>query len=161
MRRILSIWQYPFAREADLGKSGAGRRSLKKYEVINLIFFLCLILALGVLVTFVFRIYGTRNEVVSQGGEKGIVAEALYPGNDLGMFQLGTKVFETSRQYRSQLEIPVTDDGFLRELFNIPGVREVIVDQRSIIIKKDPSTSWESIRPKVQEAVMRHLHLHY
>jgi hypothetical protein len=144
-----------------LGKSGAGRRSLKKYEVINLIFFLCLILALGVLVTFVFRIYGTRNEVVSQGGEKGIVAEALYPGNDLGMFQLGTKVFETSRQYRSQLEIPVTDDGFLRELFNIPGVREVIVDQRSIIIKKDPSASWESIRPKVQEAVMRHLHLHY
>ena len=142
-------------------KSGTGRRSLKKYEVTNLVFFLCLILALGILVTFVFRIYGTRGEVDSQGGEKGIVAEALYPGNDIGMFQLGTKIFETSRQYRSRLEIPVTDDGFLRELFDIPGVEEVIVDQRSIMIKKDPSTSWESIRPQVQEAVMRHLHMHY
>jgi hypothetical protein len=144
-----------------LAKSKAGGRSLKKYEAANLVFFLCLILALGILVTFVFRIYGTRDEVVSQGGEKGIVAEALYPGNDLGMFQLGTKVFETSRQYRSHLDIPVTDDGFLRDLFAIPGVKEVIVDQRSIIIKKDSSTPWDSIRPKVQETVMRHLHLHY
>jgi hypothetical protein len=144
-----------------LTKSGASRRSLKKYEVTNLIFFLCLISALGILVTFVFRHYGSRNKVVSEGGERGIVSEGLYPGSDIGMFNLGTKLFETSRQYRSRLQIPVTDDGFLKELFDIPGIEEVTVDQRSIMIKKESSVPWESIRPRVQQAVMGHLHMHY
>lgn len=142
-------------------KSGAGRRSLKKYEVTNLIFFLCLILALGVLVTFVFRHYGTRNQFVSEEGERGIVSEALYAGSDIGMFQLGTKLYETSRQYRSRLEIPVTDDGFLKELFEIPGIEEVTVDQRSIMIKKETEVPWESIRPGIERTVLRHLHMHY
>ena len=105
-------------------KSGAGRRSLKKYELTNLFFFLGLIIALGILVTFVFRYYGNRNQVVPEGGERGIVSEALYSESDIGIFQLGTKLFETSRQYQRSLQIPVTDDGFLRELFAIPGIEE-------------------------------------
>ena len=144
-----------------MAKSGTGRKSLKKYEVSNLLFFLGLILALGILVTFVFRHYGNRNKVAPQGGEQGIVSEALYPGGDIGVFYLGTTLFGTSGQYRSRLDIPVTDDGFLLDLFNIPGIVEVTVDQRSIMIRKDPSIPWESIRPRVQQAVMKHLHLHY
>ena len=95
-----------------MSKSGAGRRSLRKYELTNLFFFLALILALGILVTFVFRYYGNRNMGDVSDGEPGIVAEAFYPGSDIGMFHLGTKIFQTSHQYRSQLGIPVTDDGF-------------------------------------------------
>lgn len=147
--------------EGELAKSGAGRKSLKKYEVTNLLFFLVLIIALGVLVTFVFRFYGSRNNASTGNGEKGIVSEALFPGSDIGMFYLGTKIFETSSLYRSPLDIPVTDDGFLRELFSIPGVLEITVDRRSIMIKKESSVPWESIRPLVKQTVDRHLHLHY
>jgi hypothetical protein len=147
--------------EAYLTKSGAGRRSLKKYEITNLFFFLGLILALGVLVTFVFRHYGNRDRDVFEEGERGIISEALYPGNDLGVFRLGTKLYQTSRQFRNPMQIPVTDDGFLKELFDIPGVEEVMVDQNSLMIRKTSSVPWESIRPGVQQVVLRHLHLHY
>lgn len=142
-------------------KSGAGRRSLKKYELTNLLFFLTLIIALGIVVTFVFRYYGNRDRGIAADGERGIVAEAFYPGSDIGMFQLGTKIFQASHQYGSILEIPVTDDGLLKELFAIEGVNEVVVDQKSIMIKKETSTPWEKIKPRVQEVVLRHLHLHY
>lgn len=142
-------------------KSGSGRRSLKKYELTNLLFFLTLMVALGIGVTFVFRYYGNRDAGNLDDGERGIVAEAFHPGSDIGMFQLGTKIFQTSHQYSSLLEIPVTDDGLLKDLFAIEGVEEVMVDQKSIMIKKDASASWEDIRPRVQEIVLEHLHLHY
>ena len=142
-------------------KSGAGRKSLKKYEVANLLFFVGLILALGIVVTFVFRSYGNRNNLASSTGEKGIVSTSLSDTSDIGIFYLGTQIYDTSHRFRSPMDIPVTDDGFLKELFAIPGVLEITVDKRSIMIKKATSASWEDIHPRVQEAVMRHLHLHY
>ena len=160
MDTVLSYQQRVIG-EADLAKSGAGRRSLKKYEVTNLLFFLALMVALGIAVTFVFRYYVNRNKGIDSDGERGIVAEAFYPGSDIGMFQLGTKIFQTSHQYSNILDIPVTDDGFLKELFAIPGVEEIMVDQKSIMIKKETSIPWEKIKPRVQEVVLRHLHLHY
>ena len=144
-----------------MSKTGAGRRSLKKYEITNLLFFLVLIIALGVLVSFVFRYYGKRNEPVSDEADLGVVSEALSPGNDVGLFYLGTKVTETSRQFRNRLDVPVTDDGFLKDMFDIPGVEEITVDQRMIIIKKNTSVRWESISPGVKQTVKNHLHLHY
>jgi hypothetical protein len=144
-----------------LAKSGKGGKSLKKYEVSNLLFFLGLMIALGALVTIVFRYYGNPNNTAPESREQGIVSEAMYPGGDIGVFYLGTRLFDANRQYRNRLEIPVTDDGFLRDLFDIPGVEEVTVDPKSIMIRKTPSVSWDSIRPRVQEIVMRHLHLHY
>ncbi|MBN2243159.1 MAG: NifU N-terminal domain-containing protein [Acidobacteria bacterium] len=144
-----------------MAKSGAGRRSLKNYELTNLFFSLTLIVALGIVVTFVFRYYGNRNMGIAEDGERGIVSEAMHPGSDIAIFNLGTKIYQTSHQYRNPLDIPVTDDGFLKELFAIPGVREVTVDQRSIMIRKDASASWENIRPRLREVVERHLHLHY
>jgi hypothetical protein len=148
-------------RDAALSKTGAGRRTLKKYEVTNLLFFLVIIVALGVLVSFVFRYYGKRNEPVSDEGDLGVVSEALSPGNDVGLFYLGAKITETSRQFRSRIDVPVTDDGFLKDLFNVPGVEEITLDQRMIMIKKSAGVRWESISPGVRQIVKNHIHLHY
>jgi hypothetical protein len=144
-----------------LSRSGAGRKSLKKYEVANLLFFLGLILALGILVTFVFRYYGNKDRTAIGEAETGIVSEVLSQGSDIGMFYLGTNIFERSRQYRNSMEIPVTDDGFLKELFSIPGVVEITVDKRSILIKKESSASWESMLPRIHQAIEKHLHMHF
>ena len=142
-------------------KSGANRRSLKKYELTNLFFFLTLIVALGVLVTVVFRHYGTRNMATDEGSEAGVISDQLNPASDVGVFYLGTKLTESSRQCRNILDIPVTDDGLLRELFNLPGVEEVTVDQRMIILKKNSGVRWEGIQPGVRQIVKNHLHMHY
>jgi hypothetical protein len=147
--------------EDYLAPSKAGRRSLKKYEITNLLFFLTLIIGLGVLVTFVFRYYGTRNQEPAGDDGLGVVSEALNPGSDVGMFYLGTKLSETTYHYRNRLEIPATDDGLIGELFSLPGVEEITLDQRIIILRKSPSAHWERIQPEVREIVKRHLHLHY
>ena len=139
----------------------AGRRSLKKYEIANLLFFLTIIVALGILVSFVFRYYGTRNQEGPGESERGVISDSLSDASDVGMFYLGMKLSETSHQYRSRLEIPVTDDGLLRDLFALPGVEEVTINQRIIIIRKSTSIRWDSIRPGVRQIVKEHLHLHY
>jgi hypothetical protein len=141
--------------------TGSGRKSLRKYEVTNLLFFLALMVALGVLVTMVFRHYGTRNQVLDEESDLGVVSEALGDESDVGIFYLGTKISETQRQYRSRLEIPVTDDGLLAELFDLPGVEEVTLDQRILIIRKSGAVRWDDIRPGVRRIVSRHLHIHF
>jgi hypothetical protein len=139
----------------------AGKRSLKKYEITNLLFFLTVIVVLGILVSFVFRYYGTRNEVVPGEGGEGVVSAALSEGSDVGVFHLGTKISETSLQYRSRLEIPVTDDGLIRDLFSLPGVEEITINQSVIMIRKSSSVSWQRIQPGVDRIVRNHLHIHY
>ena len=146
--------------EEYLAKSRSGR-SLKKYELTNLLFFLVLIVALGVVVTFVFRHYGIRNQESSEGDVVGVVSEAVGSGSDVGLFYLDTKISEGTRRYRSRLEIPPTDDGFVRELFALPGVEEVTIDQKVIMLKKNGSVRWESIQPGVRQIVKEHLHIHY
>ena len=139
----------------------ADKRSLKKYEIANLLFFLAIIIALGVMVTFVFRYYGTRGQKPAAEQDMGVISDALSDGSDVGLFYLGTKLSETTHQYRSRLDIPVTDDGLLRELFSLPGVEEITLDQRIIVVKKTVSARWESIQPGVRRIVRSHLHLHY
>jgi len=146
--------------EEDLAKSRSGK-SLKGYEFSNLLFFLVLIVALGVLVTFVFRHYGIRGQESSDEAVVGVVSEAVGSGSDIGLFYLDTKLSERTLQYRSRLEIPATDDGLVRELFALPGVEEVTIDQKVIILKKNGSTRWESIQPVVRRIVKEHLHIHY
>ncbi len=89
------------------------------------------------------------------------MSESLSPESDVGVFYLGTKLSETTRQYRSRLEIPVTDDGLVRDLFALPGVEEVTINQAMIMLKKTTSSRWESIQPGVRIIVKNHLHLHY
>jgi hypothetical protein len=147
--------------EADLVFFRSGRKSLKKYEISNLLFFLAIIVALGVMVTFVFRYYGTRGQKPAEEQDVGVVSDALSAGSDVGLFYLGTKLSEASHQYRSRLDIPVTDDGLVKDLFSLPGVEEITLDQRVIVVKKNVSARWESIQPGVRRIVKSHLHIHY
>jgi hypothetical protein len=144
-----------------LKKSRAGGKSLKRYEITNLLFFLILIIALGVLVSFVFRFYGTRNQQSSDDRQVGVISDALSEGSDMGLFYLDTRISETTRQYRSRMEIPVTDDGLIRDLFDLPGIEEVTIDQQTIILKKNGSTRWDAIQSRVRQIVKNHLHTHY
>ena len=126
------------------GAVKSGRRSLKRYEITNLLFFLTVIVALGVLVSFVFHHYGTRYEKPPDNANAGVISESL-----------------TSHQYQSRLEIPVTDDGLIRGLFSLPGVESVTINQSVIIIRKSSSVQWNRIQPGVHQIVKEHLHIHY
>ena len=143
-----------------MAKSRSGK-SLKGYELTNLLFFLVLIVAFGVLVTFVFRHYGTRNQEQSEGDVVGVVSEAVGSGSDIGLFYLDTKLSERTLRYRSRLEIPATDDGLVRDLFALPGIEEVTIDSKVIILKKNGSARWESIQAGVRRIVKEHLHIHF
>jgi len=146
--------------EEELAKSRSGK-SLKGYELSNLLFFLVLIAAFGILVTFVFRHYGKGDRDLSDESVVGVVSDAVSPGSDVGLFYLDTKLSESTRRYRSRLEIPPTDDGLVRELFALPGIEEVTIDQKVIILKKNGSARWDSIQPGVRRIVKEHLHIHY
>jgi len=143
------------------GAARGGRRSLKRYEITNLLFFLTIIIVLGVLVTFVFHYYGTRYEKAPDDAGQGVVSESLSDESDVGMFYLGTRISETSQQYQNRLEIPVTDDGLVEELFSLPGVEGVTINQSIIIIRKSNSVRWDRIQPGVHRIVKNHLHMHY
>lgn len=138
---------------------GNPRRSLKKYEISNLLFFLFLIVALGTLVTFVFRSYGTKNRIPAGEVETGIISEDVY--EDICSFYLGTRVSETTRQYRGRIEIPFTDDGLIRGLFDLPGVEEITINPTTIMLKKNGTVAWNEIRGKAREIILNHLHSHY
>jgi len=144
-----------------LKRPETGKKSLKAYEITNFLFFLTVIVAFGVVVSFVFHFYGTRNQESAGGSNAGVISEALNAGSDVGIFYLDTKISESTLRYRNQGEIPATDDGFLRDLFSIPGVQEVTVDQKMIVMRKNPSARWENIAPSVRRIVKNHLHLHY
>ncbi len=144
-----------------MSNARSGRRSLKKYELTNLLFFVLLIVALGVLVAFVFRYYGTRPIGAEPESDMGVVSTSLSSTSDVGMFYLGTKLAETSHQFRSRLEVPVTDDGLLKDMFDIPGVEEITLGERIIVIRKSNSARWEGIEPGVRRLVKNHLHIHY
>jgi hypothetical protein len=49
----------------------------------------------------------------------------------------------------------------VRELFALPGVEEITIDQKVIMIKKNGSARWEGIQPGVRRIVKDHLHIHY
>jgi hypothetical protein len=144
-----------------LKDSRAPKRSLKKYEITNLVFILGLILALGVLVAFVFRYYGQGGMESSGENATGVVSDAVGAGSDVGAFYLDTKLSETTHLYRSAIEIPVTDDGLLRALFALPGVQEVRIDQKVLMVTKFNSARWEPIQSGVRRIVKDHLHIHY
>jgi hypothetical protein len=139
----------------------AGRGSLKQYEVNNLLFFLGLIVALGVFSFFLLHHFTTADQEPSDEEGLGVISVALDSGSDVGMFFLGTKLSETSLQYRSRIEIPSTDDGFIRELFSLPGVEGVTINQKTIMLKKSTSAQWESIQPGVRRIANNHLHIHF
>ncbi len=137
-----------------------GRHVLREYEWTNLLFFLLVILALGGFVTIVFRAYSTPDEEESsESEESGIVSEVLAE-RDTCIFSLGTKVSETSRRYRSPMDVTVTDDGLVKELLAISGVVAVVVNQKSIVIHKSPLAGWNDVQARARVIIGNHLHMH-
>jgi Scaffold protein Nfu/NifU N terminal len=135
-------------------KSGARKKSLKGYEWTNLLVFLFFIAALAVFVSFVFQSYKHRGEKPPQEfADEGVLSTIVAPGSDTCIFYLGTKLSETNQTYRSRLEIPVTDDGLVRDLFAVEGVSEVVIDQRLVMIQRAPGARWEAIQPAVREVL--------
>jgi len=136
--------------------------ALKSYEGTNLLFFLGVIVALGMVVGWVFHSYKSKNDkpLRSRVEELGVVSEVVSSTSGTCLLYLGTKLSETNHTYRSPAEIPVTDDGLVRGFFSLPGVTEVVVDQRLIVLRKSPAARWEEIQPGAREIVRNHLHMH-
>lgn len=128
----------------------------------NLLFFLGFILVLGSFVALVFHSYRSQGDGSPSAAEKnaGIVTEMVTPGTDSCVYYVGTKLSETSHRFRSSMEIPATDDGFLRGLFEVPGVIGVQLSPKMVVIQKLPSASWDIIRPGTRAVLNKHLHMH-
>jgi hypothetical protein len=141
-------------------KLPAGRKNLSRYEGMNLLFFLSVILALGVFVSAVFLYYRGRPAGPAADDRPGILSENVVPGIEACMFSLGTKITETNRRYVGVQDISVMDDGLVRDLFAVPGVTEVVIDRNMIMLHKTPSAEWERIQPGAREVINRHLHMH-
>ncbi len=144
-------------------RPGAPRRDvLKSYEGTNLLFFLGIIVVLGMVVGWIFLSYRSLNDrpTRSRVEEFGVVSEAVSSSSGTCLLYLGTKLSETNHTYRNPAEIPPTDDGLVRDLFSLPGVTEVVVDQRLIVLRKSPGARWEEIQPGAREIVRNHLHMH-
>jgi hypothetical protein len=135
---------------------------LKRYEGSNLLFFLVFVIALGLFVSLVFQSYRKSGEKPASAADddNGIVSEAVSSAAESCLFYLGTKLSESNRTCRSQMDIPVTDDGLVRDLFAISGVVGVVVDQRLVVLQKSPAARWETIQPSAREVINRHLHMH-
>ncbi len=130
---------------------------LRQYEATNLLFFLAFVLALGAFVAFVFKSYKDSGKGAEDEANSGIVSEVVAPSTESCMYYLSTRVSETSHRYRTALEIPPNDSGLVRDLFAIPGVIEVLVAQRLIVVQKSPSARWELIQPRAREVIEHYL----
>lgn len=134
---------------------------LRRYEGMNLLFFLSFAVVLAGFVAWVFHSYrNPRIETSDESAEgNGVVSELISP-DDSCIFYLSTRISESGRRYRGKAEIPPTDDGLIRDLFGIEGVAGVVVDQKMVILQKWPAARWEAIQPMAREVINNHLHMH-
>ena len=139
---------------------GKSKGSLKSYEFSNLIFLLLLIIVLGGGCWWAITFFGTKNQVVVKEVEPGISSEEF--SEDIALFYLeGFHIVGTTRTYRSRLEIPTTDDGLIRSLFDLPGLEEVVIEPQLIIVKKNGTVTWDKLSEPLRILVKNHLHSHY
>ena len=139
---------------------GKSKGSLKSYEFSNLLFFLGLIIVLGGVCWWVLYYIGTKDRVVVVDPEPGISSELI--NEDIAAFYLeGFNIVGVTRQYRSRLEIPSTDDGLIRGLFDLPGVEELTVQPQLIMVKKNGTVTWDKLSRPIHEIINAHLHSHY
>ncbi len=116
---------------------------------------------MGGLGAFVFQSYKNRDKPPPEEFDpNGILSEVVSPTSESCYFYLGTKLAESVRKYHTPQEIPPTDDGLIRDLFGIPGVIEVVVDQWVVVLQKEPKAHWEEIRPAARKIITSHLHMH-
>ncbi len=135
--------------------------TLKGYEAQNLIVFLCFILGLGGLGAFVFVTYRDRDKVPpKEVNSNGILNEVVSSTANSCYFYLQTELTESMHKYHNKQDIPATDDGLAKGLFDIPGVIEVTIDKAMIVLQKSPKAHWEEIRPAAREIIGAHQHMH-
>jgi hypothetical protein len=142
------------------GPSARKGNALRRYEGMNLLFFVGFVLALGVFVAFVFHSYRLEGDRESDSSTEGggILQEAASPGSNSCVVYLGTRISESNNVYRSSLDVPVTDDGLVYGLFGIAGVTEVVINKKTVMLQKDSAARWETILPRARELISRHLH---
>jgi hypothetical protein len=132
------------------------RRALGRYEVQNVLFFMCFIAALAILGGFVFLHYRDRGlEPPKEIDPSGILNEIV--SSTQCIFVTGSKLTDTAQKYHTLKDVPAADT-LARNLFKIPGVIEVTVDQQTIVLLKAPKAHWEEIRPQAREIIDKHLH---
>jgi len=142
--------------------SGKRGGSLKGYEWANFLLFLIFIMALGGFVFYYFRSFRSPNAPppsISTEGE-GIISEAAEERSDIYVFFLGTAITGARYRYQGPQDIPVTDDGLVRQLFEIPGIAEVVLDRKMVILQKFPSGRWERIKDPARVIISNHIHAH-
>ena len=139
-----------------------GTNILREYELTNLLFFLAFAISLGVFVWWVFHAYDNPVQSYPKKpiDEKGILSEAVFTQSDSCLFYMGTELSESEKVYRSKKDIPAGDDGFVRELLQVTGIGEVVIDKKQVVLRKTPSGHWESIQPRAREIIKSHLHMH-
>lgn len=123
-----------------------GRKSLQRYEWLNLVLLLLAVVALAGFATWVFQYYGRPAEESASGG--GIISEVVVD-DDVCMYTVGTRLTHTSRRFESPAQI-LESDKLARQLFGIPGIVEVSIHEKSVILRKVPSVRWESIQPSAR-----------
>jgi hypothetical protein len=135
--------------------------TLKGYEARNLMVLMCFVLGLGGLGAFVFVQYRDRDKVPPKEiNNKGILSEVVSSTSNSCYFYLQMPVTETLHKYRNRNEIPSTDDGLAKGLFDIDGVIEVTIDNTIVVLQKSPKAHWEEIRPLARDIIGQHQHLH-
>jgi hypothetical protein len=113
--------------------------------------------ALVFFVMLIFRIYSTPDVVPSKAKSaySVILRELAPPSSNNCIFYLETEVSGESVRYNSVTEVPASDAGLIKSLFNIPGVMGVQINQRSIVLYKTPSAYWQEIRPSAREIITK------
>ncbi|MFH1573683.1 MAG: NifU N-terminal domain-containing protein [Acidobacteriota bacterium] len=144
-----------------MSKSRRGN-PLRGYEATNFLFFLSCILALGVFVALVFQLYRLAGRGLIERVQEptGILSEIISPAAGTCIFYLGSQVSDRNITYYSRREIPDSEPGLARGLFDIQGVVQVVVDQKLVIVKKSPAVRWEEVQPRAREIISNHLSSH-
>jgi hypothetical protein len=138
-----------------------GRGTLRSYELQNLVVFLFFILALGGIGSFVFQHYKNKDKPPEKPfNDKGILNEFVSQTSSSCYFYVGTELTDSQHTYRTQLDIPANDDGFIKGLLSIPGVVTVMVDHGLVVLQKEPKGHWEEIQPAARTIINAHLHMH-
>jgi len=126
-----------------MGQRVHGRKSLRRYEGLNLVLLLLAVVGLTVFSTWVFQSYSNPDD---GGASKNEILSEVFTDSDVCMFTVGARLTHTSHRYQSAAEI-ITHDPLARKLFGISGVVEVSIHERSVALRKLPSARWESIKP--------------
>ncbi len=135
------------------GKKLHGRKSLVRYEWVNLVLLLFAVVTLALFATWVFQRYS--NPDAGTASKAVIISEAVVDA-DICMFTVGTRLTHSVRHYRSPAEIRM-DDPLGRKLFGVPGVAQVIINPKSIVIYKLPSARWEAVQSSARGIISDYL----